>query len=288
MKCVYTPRRIRHLCSTESLVCVFNTLGCLFNSPSSAPSSCWWWSLLIMEPENTRHSFPTLSVARSWAWEPIEPNGQEGTCTEALLRKPGRWEEPSSLSLVWRWPLGQWLSCGGLWMWGFYGRTARIKVNLMRHQRRPWASRILCEIIMESKEIKQVSPKRNQSWIFIGRTGAETDVPVFWPPDANSQLSGKDPDAEKDWGQEEKRVTEDEMVRWHYQFNGHEFEQAPGVGNGQDSLVCCSPWGHKEVTPLSDWTTTINNELYCKPLEMEYLINGWKHPEWWACCPNPP
>ena len=127
MKCVCIPRRIRHLCSTESLVCVSNTLGCLFNSPSSAPSSCWWWSLLIMEPENTRHSFPTLSVAKSWAWEPVEANGQEGMCTEALLRKPGRWEEPPSLSLVWRWPLGQWLSCGGLWMWGFCGGGSKDK-----------------------------------------------------------------------------------------------------------------------------------------------------------------
>lgn len=67
VKCVCTPPRIRHLCSTESLVCVPDTVGCLFNDPSSAPSSCWWWSLLIMEPENTRHSFTTLSVARSWA-----------------------------------------------------------------------------------------------------------------------------------------------------------------------------------------------------------------------------
>ena len=93
-------------------------------------------------------------------------------------------------------------------------------------------------------EIKPVNPKINQSWIFIGRTDAE--APILWPPDAKNWLIGKDPDAGKDWRQEEKGMTEDEMVGWHHQLDGHEFEQAPGVGDGHGSLVCCSPWGHKE------------------------------------------
>ena len=79
-------------------------------------------------------------------------------------------------------------------------------------------------------------------FLFIGRT----EAPVLWPPDAKSRLIGKNPDAGKDWGQEEKWTTEDEMVGWRNRLNGHEFEQTPGVGDGQGSLACCSPWGHKE------------------------------------------
>ena len=78
-------------------------------------------------------------------------------------------------------------------------------------------------------------------------TDARGEAPVFWSPDVNSGLIGKDPDAGKDWGQEEKGVTEDEMAGWHHQLNGHEFEQALGDGEGQGSLVCCSPWGLKRV-----------------------------------------
>ena len=101
-----------------------------------------------------------------------------------------------------------------------------------------------------SKETKLVDPKGNQPWIFIGRTDVEAEAPVLWPPGAKSQLTGKDLDSGKDWGQKEKRATEDEMVKWHYQLNGHEFEQIPGDSEGQGSLAavlqCCSPWGHKE------------------------------------------
>ena len=89
-------------------------------------------------------------------------------------------------------------------------------------------------------------PKGNPPWIFIGRTDAEAEAPILWPPDAKSQLTGKDPDAGKDWRQEEKGTTEDEMVGWHHQLNGHEFEQAPGDGEGQGGLACCSPCGRKE------------------------------------------
>ena len=96
----------------------------------------------------------------------------------------------------------------------------------------------------DSKEIRSVNPKGNQPWTFIGRTDAEAEVPIFWPPDGKSWLIGKDPDARKDWWQEEKGTTEDEMVGWHHWFNGHESEQAAD-GEGQGSLACCSPWGHK-------------------------------------------
>ena len=97
---------------------------------------------------------------------------------------------------------------------------------------------------LDSKKIKPVNPKGNQPWIFIRRTDAE--APILWPPDAKSRLIGKDPEDGKDWGQEQKEMTEDEMVRWHHWLNGHEFEQIPGDSEGQGSLVCCSSWSHKE------------------------------------------
>ena len=110
--------------------------------------------------------------------------------------------------------------------------------------------------LLDCKEIKPVHPKGNQSWIFIGRTEAEAETPIVWPPDVKSWLIWKDPDAGKYWRQEEKGMTEYEMVGWHHWLDGHEFEQAPGVGDGQWSLVCCSPWGCKEsdMTERLNWT----------------------------------
>ena len=96
-----------------------------------------------------------------------------------------------------------------------------------------------------SKEIKPVSCKGNQSWIFIGRTDAE--APILWPPDAKGWLIGKDPDAGKEWGGEEKGATEDKTVGWHHWLNGHEFEQAVGDSEGQGSLAWCSLWGRKQL-----------------------------------------
>ena len=118
-----------------------------------------------------------------------------------------------------------------------------------------WALKNLCFwiVVLEKTlerpldcKIKPVRRKGNQSWIFIGRTDPEAEAPILWPPDVKGRLTGKDPDAGKDWRQEEKGTTEDEVVGWHHWLNGHEFEQDPGVGDGQGSLACCSPWGHKE------------------------------------------
>ena len=108
---------------------------------------------------------------------------------------------------------------------------------------------------LDCKEIQLVHPKGNQSWIFIGRTDAEAEIPILWPPLAKNWLIGKDPDAGKNWRQEEKGTIEDEMVGWHHRLNGHEFEQALGVGDGQGGLACCSPLGckHSDTTELS-WT----------------------------------
>ena len=113
---------------------------------------------------------------------------------------------------------------------------------------------------LDCKEIQPVHPKGSQSWIFIGRTDAEAETPILWPPDMKNWLIGKDPDPEKDWRQEEKVVTEDEMVGWHDQLDGHEFEEALEVGDGQGSLVCCSPWSQKEsdMTKWLNWTEALH------------------------------
>ena len=108
------------------------------------------------------------------------------------------------------------------------------------------------ESSLNCKEIKLVNPKGNQSWIFIGRTDAEAETSILWPPDAKNWLSGKDPDAGKEWRWEEKVVTEDEMVGWHHWLDGHEFEQALGVADGQGGLVCCCSWGRKE-SDTTEW-----------------------------------
>ena len=114
---------------------------------------------------------------------------------------------------------------------------------------------------LDCKEIKPVSPKGNQSWIFIGRTDAETEAPILWPPDAKSWLIWKDPDTGKDCRQEEKGTTDDEIVGWHHRLDGHEFELALGFGDGQGSLTCCSPWGHKEL----DMTERLNRTDWIRP-----------------------
>ena len=109
-------------------------------------------------------------------------------------------------------------------------------------------------------KIKPVNPKGNQSWIITGRTDAEAEAPILWLPDAKSRLIRKDPDARKDWRQEEKRMTEDEMAGWHCWLNGYEFEQALGDGDGQGTLARCSPWGCKEST--HNWETEQHNNKF--------------------------
>ena len=115
---------------------------------------------------------------------------------------------------------------------------------------------------LDGKEIQLVNPKGNQCWIFIGRTDAEVESRMLWPLDVKSWLIGKDPDAGKDRRQEEKGMTEDEMVRWHHQLNGCEFEQTLEDGDGQGRLVCCSPWGSQRVG--QDWVTGQQWSSYIK------------------------
>ena len=113
---------------------------------------------------------------------------------------------------------------------------------------------------LDCKEIQPVHPKTDQSWVFIGRTDAEAETPILWPPDANSWLIGKAPDAGEDWGWEEKGTTEDEMVGWHHQHSGHGFGWPPGVVDGQGGLVCCGSWSHKE-SDTTEWLNWIKSKL---------------------------
>ena len=108
---------------------------------------------------------------------------------------------------------------------------------------------VVLEKTLESplnKEIQPVHSKGNQSWILIGRTDAEAETPILWPPDVKNWLTLKYLDAGKDWRQEEKGTTEDEMAGWHHRLNGHELGWTLGVGDGQGGLECCNSWGHKE------------------------------------------
>ena len=106
---------------------------------------------------------------------------------------------------------------------------------------------------LDCKKIQPVHSKGDQSWVFIGRTDAEAETPILWPPHVKSWLIGKDSDAGKNWGQEEKGTTEDEMAGWHHQLDAHESGWTPGVGDGQGALACFDSWGRKELTWLSDW-----------------------------------
>ena len=138
-----------------------------------------------------------------------------------------------------------------------------VRVGLYKES---WAPKNWCfwtmvlEKILESpldcKEIQPVHSKGVQSWVFIGRSDVEAETPILWAPDVKSWLIGKDPDAGKGWGQEEKGMTEDKMFGWHHRLNGHGFGWTPGVGNGQGSLACCGSWGHKvsDTTEWLNWT----------------------------------
>ena len=143
-------------------------------------------------------------------------------------------------------------SSGCVWMWELDPKEGEVPKN--------WCFLIVVlEKTLEShlgyREIKPVNPKGSKPWIVTGRTDAKAEAPIFWPPDVKSGLTEKDPDARKDWGQEEKGATEDEMVGWHHWLNGHESEQTPGDTEGQGSLAGCSSWGRKE----SDTTEWLNN-----------------------------
>ena len=158
-------------------------------------------------------------------------------------------------------------SSGHVWMWELDYRENWVPKNWCF-----WTVVLekTLESPLESKELKPANSKGNQPWIFIERTFAEAEAPVLWLSDAKYWLIEKDPDVGKDWRQEEKGMTEDESIGWHYWLDGREFEQALGVGDGQGGLVYCSLWGHKEsdATEGQNWTELIAvTEVISPPVE---------------------
>ena len=152
-----------------------------------------------------------------------------------------------------------------VWLWELDRKEGRVPKN--------WClGTVVLEKTPESpldcKEIKPVNLKGNQPWIFVGRTDAEAETLVFWSLDANSWLIGKDPDAGKDWGQKEKRASEDEMAGWHHRCKGHDLGQTLGDGEGQGGLVCCRPWGHKKLD-TAKWLN--NNNTHKCPQALCFL-----------------
>ena len=141
------------------------------------------------------------------------------------------------------------------------------------------AFKLMLEKTLESpldyKEIQPVHPKGDQSWVFIGRTDAEAETPILWPPHVKSWLIGKDPDAGRDWGQEEKGKTEDEMAGRHHWLDGHESEWTPGVCEGQGGLACCDSWGCKEsdTTERLNWTE-LKYITQKKKKEVVWILSG--------------
>ena len=119
-----------------------------------------------------------------------------------------------------------------------------------------WCWRRLLRVPWTARRFQPVHSKGDQSWVFFGRTDIEAETPILWPPDEKSWLIGKDPDAGKDWRQEEKGSTEDEMVGWYHRLNGLEFEWTPGVGDGQGGLACCDSWGCRELD-TTEWRTEL-------------------------------
>ena len=145
-----------------------------------------------------------------------------------------------------------------------------------------WCWRRL-ESPLDCKETEPVHPKGDQSWVFIGRTDAKAETPILWPPHEKSWLIGEDPDAERDWGQEEKGMTEDEMAGWHHWLDGDEFEWTLGVGDEQGGLACCDSWDLKEfdITERLNWTelswirereATMKRSLNNFPLQINTII----------------
>ena len=134
---------------------------------------------------------------------------------------------------------------------------------------------------LDCKEIQPVHSKGNQSWVFIGRTDAKAKTPILRPPHVKSWLIGKDSDAGRDWGQEEKGTTEDEMAGWHHRLDGHEFEWTPGVDDGQGGLACCDSWDHKELdtTEWLNWTElNWNPQLWSFSIVFFYLPRTFAFP----------
>ena len=195
------------------------------------PSSLWAFYYVCVSLPNFTPFF------QPWNWKMLAPRKKSYDQPRQHIKKQRHYfadKVPSSQNYG--------FSSSHVWMWEV---DCKQKAERQRTDVFDVLEKTL-ESTLDSKEIKPANPKRNQSWIFIGKTDAKLKFEYFGHLMRRTDSLEKDPDARKDWRQEEKGMTEDEIVGWHYRLNGHESEQAPGVGDGQGSLVCCSPWGHKE------------------------------------------
>ena len=169
---------------------------------------------------------------------------------------------------------GYGFSSGHVWIWELDCEESWLRKNWCF-----WT--VVLEKTLESpldcKEIQPVHSEGDQPWLFTGRTDAKAETPVLWPRDVKSWLIGKDSDAGRDWGQEEKGTTEDEMAGWHHRFDGHESEWTPGDGDGQGGLVCCDSWGRKE----SDTTERLNWTEHFKKEILSYTVKWMKRKDMW-------
>ena len=198
-------------------------------------------TLFLGAPKSLQMVIAAMKLKDAYSWEESydQPRQHIKKQRDYFVNKgPSSQGYGFSSSHVWMWELDYKVS----WVpknWGFWA------VVLEKSLESP----------LDCKEIQQVHPKGDQSWVFIGRTDVETETSILWPPDAKSWLIWKDPDAGKHWGQEEKGMTEDEMIGWYHWLNGHGFRWTPAVGDGQGSLVCCGSWGRKELdTTELNWT----------------------------------
>ena len=222
------------------------------------------WSKLAvgkMEKQTDLHCRTNQRVRNQWHQVPLQPkNAAIERMTGSKIQLYFQMKGPSSQ--------GYGFSCGHVWMWELDWKESWVPKNWCF-----WT--VVLEKTLESpsdcKEIQPVHPKGDQPWVFFGRNDAKAEIPVLWPPHAKSWLTGKDSDTGRDWGQEEKGTTQDEMAGWHHRLDGCEFRWTPGVGDGQGGLVCCNSWGLKE----SDMTERLNwTELILSILRKESVL--WK------------
>ena len=205
-----------------------------------------WWTLFSWAPKSLQMVTATMKLKTLPSWkESYDQHRQH-------IKKQRHYFANKGLSSQ---------SCGfsssRAWMWELDHKEGWTVENWCF-----WT--VVLEKTLESplncKGVKLVNPKGNQPWIFIRRTDAGVEAPILWPPNEKSWLIRKDPDAGKDWRQEEKGMIEDELVGWHHRLNAPEFEQTLGDSEGQERLVCCSPWGHKELN-MTDWLNNNNSPL---------------------------
>ena len=179
---------------------------------------------------------------------------------------------------------GYGFSIGHVWMWELDCKESWVPKNWCF-----WT--VVLEKTLESpldcKEIQPVHSEGDQPWVFIGRTDAKVETPILWPLHVKSRLIGKDSDAGRDWRQEEKGTTEDEMAGWHHWLDGRESEWTLGVGDGQGGLVCCDSWGRKQsdMTERLNWTEPrVNRRTYSYRLTVItiwiWTISSWLCPDW--------